>query len=128
MNELFKKINEVKHVQIVVEEEYLYSASALYTYVLRLHKKVSLTCASKELDVKYGCLPWFEKIKTLQTPSAELTINLNHTALELCDAFSERNVELNPKMATALYAGLLNETKGFSNAKVNVWFLLLLVS
>ena len=52
---LLRDIENAKHVEIVVKrEEFLPSASALYTYVLQLHKKVSLVCLCEEVEEKFS--------------------------------------------------------------------------
>ena len=119
MNSIFKKIDEVKYIQIVVPQEYLPVASALYTYILRLHKKVSLICTTKEINQKYSFLPWFDKIRKIESSSAEFNITLNHSMIEFYKYLKNNEISLNMKMATALYGALLDETKGFSNSKTD---------
>lgn len=114
MNGIFKNIQNAKHIELVAEPEFLAVASALYTHVLRLHKKVSLVCKSKNIDNKFSFLPWFEKIKSSDTPSADLSIACNFDIKTLYEAFKLENIKLNQKMATALYAALLDETEGFA--------------
>jgi phosphoesterase RecJ-like protein len=116
MNEIFKNIQNAKHIEIVAEPEFLSVASALYTHILRLHKKVSLVCKSQNIDNKFSFLPWFEKIKSSDTPSADLRIVCNFHSKTLYEIFEKENTILNKKMATALYAGLLYETQGFVKA------------
>lgn len=113
MNEIFKNIQNAKHIELVAEPEFLAVASALYTYILRLHKKVSLVSKSKNIDIKFSFLPWFEKIKSSDTPSADLKIVCNFSSRTLYEAFEKENITLNKKMATALYGALLDETRGF---------------
>ena len=123
MNNIFKQIDEVKYIQIVATQEQLAVASALYTYILRLHKKVSLVCLSKTVDTRYSFLPWFDKIRKVISPSAELTLELalepTFGARELLEYFQSAGVVLNAKMATALYMALLQETDGFKNSNVD---------
>ncbi len=122
MNTILQNINNALHVEIVVEEKDLLVASALYTYVLTLHKKVSLVCEDKEIDLKFSFMPWFDKIKHTDTPSADYTLKLNSSALELYTLLSELNIKINKKMATALYGAILDETEGFVNSRVNGTF------
>jgi phosphoesterase RecJ-like protein len=116
MNEIFKSILNAKHIELVAEPEFLAVASALYTHILRLHKKVSLVCKAKNIDKKFSFLPWFEKIKTSDTPSADLKIICDFSSKTLYEIFEQENIKLNQKMATAMYAALLNETQGFMKA------------
>lgn len=113
MNEIFKNIQNAKHIEIVAKPEFLAVASALYTYILRLHKKVSLVCKSKNIGNKFSFLPWFEKIKVSDTPSADFTIACEFSSKILYEALQKEDIKLNKKMATALYGALLDETRGF---------------
>ena len=119
MNNIFKKIDEVKSIQIVVDEEQLAIASTLYTYILRLHKKVSLVCIAKEIDSRYSFLPWFDKVRVVELTSTELSIRPTFGARELLEYFKSNDVKINAKMATALYGALLDETNGFKNGTVD---------
>ncbi len=119
MNEIFEKIKMAKYVEIVADAEYLFVASALYTYVLTLHKKVSLTCKESPLDLKFSFLPWFDKIRRTNATSADYSLELKCDALELYEAFKLSDAKINKKIATALYGAILHETRGFTNAKVD---------
>jgi phosphoesterase RecJ-like protein len=112
-------INKAKHIVIKCKKQFLPSASALYTYILTLHKKVSLICEDENIDISYGFLPWLEKIKHSGYSSADFILELDIGASELYGIFSKNGIKLNSKMATALYGGLLFETDGFKNAKVD---------
>jgi len=119
MNDFLSKVNNAKHVMIEVDVESLAAASALYTQILRLHKKVSLVCKTKNIDKKLSFLPWFDKIRSTEIKSADLIIKFNYSILKLCDFFKYNKIKINSKMATALYAGLLQETNGFLNSKAD---------
>ena len=116
---LLQDINNAKHIVIEFDEEYLASASALYTYVLRLHKKVSLLCPNQDLEARFSFLPWFNKIKKSGYSSADLHVELKLSALELYALFEKNTIIINQKMATSLYAGLLIETDGFKKIDSN---------
>ncbi len=119
MNTVLEKINDAQHIMIVTGVESLTGASALYTHVLRLHKKVSLVCEDKNIDNKLSFLPWFDKIRTQKLSSADLHVEFDYGSYELYDYFKKNSIKINPKMATALYAGLLQESDGFLNSSVN---------
>ena len=119
MNEILEKIKTAKHIEIVVDSEHLFVASALYTYILTLHKKVSLVCKENSIDLKFSFLAWFDKIKKTDTPSADYSVELQCDVLDLYNSFKLSNIKINKKMATALYGGILYETQGFTNAKVD---------
>ena len=119
MNDIFQKIKSAKHIEIVVDKDQLFVASALYSYVLTLHKKVSLVCKAQVIDLKFSFLPWIDKIKKSDTPSADYSVKLTCSALELYESFSRLKININKKMATALYGAVLNETNGFTNTRLN---------
>jgi phosphoesterase RecJ-like protein len=116
---ILQDIDKAKHIVIEFDFSLIFSASALYTHILRLHKKVSLVCISEDKDNKLSFLPWFEKIKYTKVLSADLTISLDVNATQLYEMFKENEIKLNQKMATALYAGLLQETNGFKNSTLS---------
>ena len=122
MNEIFKEIKSAQHIEIIVDKEYLFVASALYTYILTLHKKVSLVCKDDLVDYKYSFLPWFEKIKRTDTPSADYKVVLDCSVLELFEMFKKLDIKINKKIATALYGAVLYETQGFTNSVLNGTF------
>ncbi len=122
MNKILNKIEDAKHIEIVVESEKLFVGSALYTYILTLHKKVSLVCKSNDIEYKYSFLPWFDKIKRSDTPSADLSIKFEMSGEKLYDYFKQNSITINKKMATALYGALLDESEGFRNNKLGTLF------
>jgi len=110
------KIDSAKHVAIVANaEELLPVGSALYSYLLRLHKKVSFVCCYS-VDNRFSFLPWFEKLRDTLPVSADLVIELDSSFFTLYDYFKQNSIELNKKMATALYASLLVRYDGFVGA------------
>ena len=115
---LLQDLNNAKHISIKFDKNYLASATALYTYILQLHKKVSLVCLEK-IDERFLFLPWFDKIRNSDISSADLKVDLKLSAIDLYKLFEENGIKLNQKMATSLYAGLLLETDGFKNDNVN---------
>ncbi|MDA3908475.1 MAG: phosphoesterase [Sulfurimonas sp.] len=119
MKNILDGIDNAKYVMIVADAKCLPSASALYTHVLRLHKKVSLVCKTKNINNKLSFLPWFEKIKSDRVSSADLVIELDISSIELFNFFKINNIKMNHKMGTALYAGLLQETNGFLNSYID---------
>ena len=122
MNKILEDINRAKHVEIVVQESSLALGSALYSYVLTRHKKVSFVCKTKELNLKYSFLPWFEKIRATNCSSADLSLKLENSCLELFKTLKFLNIKINTKMATALYAGFILETQNFTNLKTDGMF------
>ncbi len=159
--EIIEVINKAKHVVVIAhinpDADSLGSASAVYTYMLKLHKKVSFFCASKKIDEKFKFLPWTEKIKSVFPSDADLAIsldcgtharigtdiaidliNIDHhqsndayarfnvvnpkaisTTQVLFDFFKANDLSINAKMATALYAGLVDDSSNFLSLKTD---------
>lgn len=161
MSEILAKIQEAGHIVLIShvspDADSLGSASAMYTFLLQGHKKVSWYCKSSEIDQKLSFLPWFEKIKSTFPLSADLAIafdcadkkrlgveieceliNIDHhitntnygdlnlvephfisTTALLYDLFKKNGVKINPKMATAIYAGILDDSDAFLSQEVD---------
>ncbi len=103
-----KEIDDAKYVAIVVnDDELLPIASALYTHLLRLHKKVSFVCENIVIDKRFSFLPWIDKVRESVPSSADLKVELDSSDFELYNLFKTNNIDINKKMATALYASLL---------------------
>lgn len=113
MNKIFKDIDSAKHIMIVADAKTLAPASALYTHILMLHKKVSLVCQTQDIENNFASIPWFDKIRGSKTTSADCVIELSCGAIELYNYFKINNIKINLKMATALYVGLLQESDCF---------------
>ncbi len=158
---IIETIEKAKHVVVIShvnpDADSLSSASAVYTYMLKLHKKVSFFCASKNIDEKLKFLPWVEKLRDVFPADADLAISLDcgtHTRIGteiavdlinidhhqsndayarfnivdpdaisttqvLFDFFKANEISINPKMATALYAGLLDDSSNFLSKKTD---------
>ena len=97
---------------IVTTNSSFANASALYTYLLTEHKKVSLS-ATEPIKRSFSFLPWFDKCRANQPSTAEFIIDAPCDTQALYDFFVKNEVKINPKMATALYSGLLIEHDGF---------------
>jgi len=161
MNKIIKRIDEAKHIVVIShinpDADSLGSASAFYTYLLTLHKKVSFFCVTKTINNKLSFIPWFEKIRNSFPSSADLAIALdcgtiNRLGIELdidlinidhhksnnsygqynlvdtdsisttkivYDFFKDNQIKINKKIATALYAGLLDDSNGFMDENIN---------
>jgi phosphoesterase RecJ-like protein len=101
-----EKIESAKHIVLVCDEESFANASVLYTYVLTLHKKVSLVCSEK-LPKKYVCVPWYEKVRSNVPSSYDMTLDVASDTSTLYAFLKENDIKINQKMATALYAGFM---------------------
>jgi len=116
VEKILKEIDNYKHIVIVVDDATnvgcMASANALYTYLLQLHKKVSLYTQHIEYSLNLLCLPWIDKLKTSYPSSADIELKAI-SSVKMFNYFQKNMIKLNHKMATSLYAGLLYETKGF---------------
>jgi len=113
-----KDIENSKHILLVVDNNSFANASAIYTYILTLHKKVSLYC-SEEIEHKLSFLPWFDKLKLVEPSSADLTIKVGGDVESYCAFFKENKIKINKKMATSLYGALIMRYNNFSNSEAN---------
>ncbi|MDF1874560.1 phosphoesterase [Sulfurimonas sp. SAG-AH-194-I05] len=147
MNDIIKRIDSAQHIVVIThvnpDADSLGSASAMYTYLLQLHKKVSFFCVTKEINKKLAFIPWFEKIRNSFPSSADFAIAFNcatdsragitigcdfinidsmNTTEVVYAFFKQQKVSINKKMATALYAGLLDNSDGFTSQNVDAHF------
>jgi len=111
-------IKEAKHICIKTQSDSFSNASALYTYILTLHKKVSLV-SSESIDTKFSFLPWFDKVREMTPSSADVILDVNSKTKELYDFFAINDIKINKKMATSLYASLLMEYNNFHKRDTN---------
>ncbi len=158
---MFEKIATAQYIVLIAhinpDADSLGAASAMYTHLMRLEKKVTLFCMTERVDSRLQFLPWFDKLRHTFPKSADLAmsfdcgaykrlgtevacplINIDHhksnehygeinviditaisTTQVLFDLFNQENIKINPKMATALYAGLLDDSHGFLAPKTD---------
>lgn len=109
-------INDAKHVVISLPKEatvsMIASANALYSYILTLHKKVSLYSEQTEFGKNLDFLPWMDKVKSSYPSSADLDIKLKQTD-DVFAFFKKNEIKLNQKISTSLYASLVAKNDGF---------------
>ena len=158
---MFQAIEDAEHIVLMAhvnpDADSLGSASAMYTQLMRLEKKVTLFCATERVDTRLSFLPWFDKLRHHFPVKADLAIsfdcgaykrlglevrcrliNIDHhksnenygdinlidtaaisTTQVLFEQFSDHKIKLNTKMATALYAGLLDDAHSFLAPKTD---------
>lgn len=161
MHELVKALDSAKHILIIAhvnpDADSMGSALAMYTHVLRLHKKVSLYCKTENINPALSFLPFFDKVRSnipndydlalsfdcgskqrlgVEVNSALVNIdhhisNENYGDINIIDAsaisttqvlynfFVSNEIKLNAKMATCLYAGLVDDSENFTTAKTD---------
>ncbi len=161
MSEIFDQIGQAGHIVLIAhlnpDADSFGSASAMYTHLMRLQKKVTLFCATQRVDPNLQFLPWFDKLRHQFPSHYDLAIsfdcasasrlgvedvlpliNIDHhssnsgygtldcvdtkaisTTQVLYDLFRSSDIKINVKMATALYAGLVDDSQGFSTSKTD---------
>ncbi len=161
MHELVKALDNAKHILIIAhlspDADSMGSALAMYTHVLRLHKKVSLFCKTEKMNPALKFLPFFDKVKLTIPKDYDLAmsfdcgaierlgididaplVNIDHhvsnknygeinlldtsaisTSQVLYDFFKSNNIKINAKMATCLYAGLVDDSQNFTTHKTD---------
>jgi len=114
----FNDIDNAKHIVIRTDANSFANASALYSYILSKHKKVSLV-VTEVIDTKFSFLPWYAKQREKLPASCDLVIESQADSIALFEAFKSNGVAINQKMATSLFAGLLEFTEGFLGVTCN---------
>ncbi len=158
MNRILQKIEQSKHIALIVhvnpDADSMGSASAFYSYILQIQKRVTLFSYTEDFDNRLKFIPWVDKIRHSISLSCDLYIsfdcaslkrlgfdvdvdinldhhksNQNYAKLNYVDTdaistteliynyFISQEVKINSKMATALYAGLVDESKNFMSYK-----------
>jgi len=160
--EIIDKIENAKNIVLIAHKnpdaDSIGSASAMYTFLMQLHKKVTFYCVTENISPHLQFIPWFDKIRHNYPKNADLAlsfdcgskerlgvdvscvlINFDHhisnelygalncvntqaesTSRVLFDFFeafyAQSDLKMNAKMATALYAGLIDDTQNFLRA------------
>ena len=154
---MIELIENASHIVLIAHEhpdaDSLGSASAFYSYVVRSNTKVTLFCATPNINPMLAFLPWFDKVTDKFPSDADLAIsfdcgsfgrlgidyrgeliNFDHhisnelygthncidpqafsTTQVLYEWFVTQSIKINGKMANALYAGLIDDTRCFSD-------------
>lgn len=157
----FERVATARHIVLIAHQnpdaDSMGSASAVYSYLLRLQKKITLFCVDEAIDPRLAFLPWVETLKSSVPKDVDLAIafdcgsasrlgievacdliNIDHHAsndgygvMQIVDAeaisttqvvyelFRSEGVRINAKMATALYAGLIDDSMGFTAPKTD---------
>ena len=121
------EINKAGHIVIALSESSnkatVAAANALYSYILTLHKKVSLYSPKNTFDRSLDFLPWVDKLKSSYPSSSDLEVKLEDPK-EVFELFKTHGIKLNKKMATSLYASLIAQNDGFSKDVQSMMFAL----
>lgn len=97
MMSFIRDIEEAKHIVLVAttNPDSLCSASAFYSYLMRLQKKVTIYIDTKELPQNLSFVPWFEKIKNTFPASADFVIcfGVQNTTKEIMACGKTLNID-----------------------------------
>ena len=113
-----QEIKSASHTLFVTDNSSFANTSALYSYALTLHKKVSIHTTEK-IEQKLSFLPWFDKSRMKAPSSAEFIVEVESNTVALYEFFKQESIKINKKMATALYAGLIQEYDAFQSKECN---------
>ncbi|MFT7859865.1 MAG: hypothetical protein ABXS93_02905 [Sulfurimonas sp.] len=102
------QIAQSKHIVLITNNETFALSNALYSYILTLHKKVSLISEEK-IEKKFAFLPWFDKVRKQIPSSKDLSLEPRLETLELYKELQTLGIKINAKIATSLYSSLLIE-------------------
>ncbi len=84
-------IENASHIVLIAHEhpdaDSLGSAGAFYSYVLRSNKKVTLFCATPNIDSSLAFLPWFDKVTDKFPSDADLAISFD------CGSFGRLGID-----------------------------------
>jgi len=108
-----KNIKKATSIVLLTNNDSFANASAIYTYILTLHKKVSLVCVDDDLDEKLSCIPWFHSVRANIGSSHDLVIDVTSQTESLYEWFKLNNIKTNKKISTALYVSLLQNIHFF---------------
>jgi len=115
----FSELVSAKHIVIECDNDTFCNGSALYTYILTMHKKVSFI-SSEKIDRRYAFLPWYDKLRQHLPSGADCVVSLEPTSLY--EVFLQANIKINKKMATSLYAADLVDSCKLQGAQVDGTF------
>ncbi len=80
MNEILEKIDKASHIVLISDINpdagSIGSASAMYSFLLQKHKKVSWFCKTEVVSYRFSFIAWVEKIRDSFPASADLAISL----------------------------------------------------
>jgi len=86
VHELVKALDDAKHILIIAhvnpDADSMGSALAMYTHVLRLHKKVSLYCKTEKMNPALNFLPFVEKVRHTLPNKYDLAMSFDCGAIK----------------------------------------------
>ena len=93
MHELDKALDNAEHILIIAhvnpDADSMGSALAMYTHILRLHKKVSLFCKTSDMNPSLNFLPFFDKVRSTIPNDYDLAMSFD------CGSVKRLGIEVN---------------------------------
>jgi phosphoesterase RecJ-like protein len=111
-------ILNAKNITLKANNDSFSNACAIYTYILILHKKVTLV-KDGEIDTNLSFLPWYDKVRETIPASTDLVLEISEDTLSYINFCKNNEIKINKKMATSFYAGLLQRYENFQNTHVD---------
>ena len=104
---MLQKIENSNHIVIKVCKDSFFISSAVYTFLMIKHKKVTLV-SNEELPINFSFVPWYEKVRLNMPTSADTVLSFQESdVFELYRFFQDELGKINQKIAIALYADLM---------------------
>ncbi len=112
MHELVKALDDAKHILIIAhvnpDADSMGSAIAMYTHILRLHKKVTLYCKTEKINPALSFLPFFDKVKSNLPKDYDLALSFD------CGAIKRLGIEVSAPLVNVDHH-ISNENYGAIN-------------
>jgi len=107
------------HVTLLVDKNSFAQGSALYTFFLTQHKKVTLVSLNETIPHHFIFLPWYDKVRKNIPSSSDYVYEVDDSSSELLDFFKTNGYKINEKMAQSLYAGFVLQYHFFTSKQVD---------
>lgn len=91
-DEILERIKSAEHIVLIAHKkpdaDSVGSASAMYTFLMRLHKKATLFCETEHINPHIHFIPWFDKIRHSYPKKADLAISFD------CGSYERLGIEV----------------------------------
>jgi len=96
MHELIQALDDAQHILIIAhvnpDADSMGSALAMYTHVLRLHKKVTIFCKTEKMNPALNFLPFIDKVKHNLPSHYDLALSFD------CGAIKRLGIDVDGKL------------------------------
>jgi len=111
-------IANAKNITLKANNDTLANACAIYTYILMLHKKVTLV-KHGYIENNFSFLPWYDKLREIVPVSTDLVLEISDDTVAYVNFCKNNDIKINKKMATSFYAGLIQRYENFQSSHSN---------